>query len=314
MKLIRLICFVMFTVLCAHVDAFAQEVTLQDLEAMEASLAPDWFQQDRDDQILLLSEKFLDTPYGSVCGEGQEGYFDQRPMACFEKVDCVTFVESVVALTHTFLRAPEDLTKGFMSQIQSVRYFLDDQPSYFHRNHFPTVDWLPSLEHKAYIEDITRRYAAHVETRTKMISKRDWYRLKTQDDLHCKNIHADQVNQRLDSLRHLGEKTAQVIMQYPYVPTERLLENDAAFLHEIFDDAQADVLLVSTVRGEHTQKYLQNIITHHGFLIRNDDGFVIRHASYKHKKVTDEDFVEYMKWHQTFETWPVLGFHFAKFL
>jgi len=99
-----------------------------------------------DGRLLGLSERFLGTPYAhSPLGEG-EGQ-DPDPRLRLDKVDCLTFVETVIAL-------------GLSSSVEDVLHVLDSvryrsRPDYAGRNHLMEAEWLPSNTAKGVVRDVT---------------------------------------------------------------------------------------------------------------------------------------------------------------
>src|SRR5215469_17447412 len=99
-----------------------------------------------DARLLGLGEQLLGTPYThSPLGEG-EGQ-DPDPRLRLDRVDCLTFVETVIAL-------------GLSSSVEDVLHVLDSvryqsRPDYAGRNHLMEAEWLPSNTAKGMIRDVT---------------------------------------------------------------------------------------------------------------------------------------------------------------
>ena len=97
-------------------------------------------------RLLGLSERFLGTRYAhSPLGEG-EGQ-DPDPRLRLDRVDCLTFVETVIAL-------------GLSSSVEDVLHVLDSvryrsRPDYAGRNHLMEAEWLPSNVAKGLVRDVT---------------------------------------------------------------------------------------------------------------------------------------------------------------
>jgi hypothetical protein len=112
------------------------------LEALLASVQG----RSLEDRLLGLSERFLGTPYAhSPLGEG-EGQ-DPDPRLRLDRVDCLTFVETVIAL-------------GLSSSVEDVLHVLDSvryrtRPDYAGRNHLMEAEWLPSNVAKGFVRDVT---------------------------------------------------------------------------------------------------------------------------------------------------------------
>jgi hypothetical protein len=99
-------------------------------------------------RLLRASERFLGTAYGvSPLGEGSG--VDADPRLRWDSVDCVTLVETTMALA--LVHGPEEL----LPQLDSIRY-RGGQPSYARRNHLMEADWLEANAEAGYVRDVTR--------------------------------------------------------------------------------------------------------------------------------------------------------------
>jgi len=97
-------------------------------------------------RLLAISARFLGTPYAhSPLGEG-EG-FDPDPRFRLDEVDCLTFVETVMAL------ALSDTEEDVLHVLDSIRY--RGRPEYAARNHLMESQWLPSNIAKGWVRDAT---------------------------------------------------------------------------------------------------------------------------------------------------------------
>jgi N-acetylmuramoyl-L-alanine amidase-like len=98
-------------------------------------------------RLLGLSERFLGTPYAhSPLGEGEGP--DPDPRLRLDRVDCLTFVETVMAL------GLSDSVEDVVHVLDSIRY--RGRPEYASRNHLMEAQWLPSNAAKGLVRDVTR--------------------------------------------------------------------------------------------------------------------------------------------------------------
>lgn len=90
-----------------------------------------------ENRIRFFSEKFLDIPYGhgGPTGEGFRDSISPMPMINTDSLDCVTFIEHVLALA----KSPSD--DSIFSVLQKLRY-IDGKISYRFRKHYFVVDWI----------------------------------------------------------------------------------------------------------------------------------------------------------------------------
>ena len=112
------------------------------LEALLASVKG----RSLDARLLGIGEQLVGTPYAhSPLGEG-EGQ-DPDPRLRLDRVDCLTFVETVMALA--FSSSVEDV----VHVLDSIRY--RSRPDYASRNHLMEAEWLPSNAAKGMVRDVT---------------------------------------------------------------------------------------------------------------------------------------------------------------
>ena len=89
-----------------------------------------------DARLEYFSRRLMKTPYG--LGKMGEGYIDtieQKPMVYLDSVDCVTYVEHVLAMANA---VNED---SLFNVLQRIRY-IDGKINYRTRKHYMIVDWL----------------------------------------------------------------------------------------------------------------------------------------------------------------------------
>lgn len=103
------------------------------------------------DRIVSISASFLNKPYQlDPLGEGAQGQFSQKPLYRFDRFDCQTYVETVLALalSDSTSNVP---TLAFQNQLLEIRY-SNGKPDFYTRNHFPSADWIPNNIEKGYIK------------------------------------------------------------------------------------------------------------------------------------------------------------------
>ncbi|MFC1586364.1 D-alanyl-D-alanine carboxypeptidase/D-alanyl-D-alanine-endopeptidase [Fibrobacterota bacterium] len=100
------------------------------------------FYADRDvpetyfDRLIYFSKKLEGSPYFlGPTGEGLGARIDPNPVIDITRFDCVTFIESVMAL------AMSKTYDTLLSSLTRIRYF-DYPPSYLTRKHFFVEDWI----------------------------------------------------------------------------------------------------------------------------------------------------------------------------
>ena len=110
-------------------------------------------QKDFRQRLIAISARFVGTPYhNSPLGEGESGKIDRDPLFRLERVDCLTFIETVIALAHG------PTLEGARRAMRLLRY-RDGRISFATRHHFPTSQWLPQNERLGLLRDVTREIA-----------------------------------------------------------------------------------------------------------------------------------------------------------
>jgi hypothetical protein len=246
----------------AELDAFVQKLHAVPSES---------------DRVALASEKFLGTRYVlGPLGEGQGQ--DPDPLIRYDAVDCVTFVEEVLALTRA------ESGDKVCDTLQQIRY-RGDQISYAERNHFVEAAWLPNNVKKGYLKEITREVAgADVLESKRTFTLEDW---KHRSD--AKEIVLP------DALAPVGEFDLNILPLDKVVAHQDQLPNGA-------------VMIMVRSWGPLTS----NRIGHLGLIVRKGDAVFVRHASSLKHEVIDvpiADFVENCK--AMGKKWPVVGLSFA---
>ena len=119
-----------------------------------------------DARLLGISEQLRGTPYAhSPLGEG-EGQ-DPDPRLRLDRVDCLTFVETVMAL------ALSTSVEDVVHVLDSIRY--RGRPDYVGRNHLMEAEWLPSNAAKGMVRDVTAQLGGEgVVKDAKVIGPEAW--------------------------------------------------------------------------------------------------------------------------------------------
>lgn len=226
------------------------------------------------ERVLEHSGRFLDTPYlVSPLGEG-EG-IDPDPTLRYDAVDCLTFVEEVLALS---LASRIERVPGFLEQL---RY--GSEPTYVDRNHLMEAQWLPRNIAKRFIRNVTREYGGDdVVEAKKSLTALTWTSKSSQALLLPKTAQP------------LGEFTLDII------PLAKVLEKARA--------VPSGTLLV-VVRTELPLKPTR--ITHLGFVVQKGKRTYLRHAARNpFLRVVDEDLEGFLLRNGRYTKWPVEGVAF----
>lgn len=221
------------------------------------------------DRLLAVSERFLGTPYmTSPLGEGTG--FDADPLIRFDGVDCLTFVEQVMAMS-TVARSSEVLPV-----LNQIRYFGD--PGYAERNHLMEAQWLPNALRRGFLVEATHKYGgADVQELTKQISPVTW-------------------TSRSASLLALPRDSQPVgVFSLPVIPIAKVGER----LRKV-----PSGVVVVVVREE--RPLLVTRVSHVGFVVQKHRTYM-RHASRSFGKVVDEDLESFLQRNAHYGRWKVVG-------
>lgn len=258
---------------------------------------PDFHTQPLDQRIITASEAFLGIPYllGAL-GEGPQGKFDQHPLYRSDAFDCVTYVETIIALAHA-----KDFSE-FQEKMLDLRY-RDGVADFTHRNHFTSVDWNPNNIQKGYLSDMTREFLGdHHEDLTlessAIIDKPSWYEHFTSKDIYLVDPKPTGIREILaEELRaHSKLERAQKSV-IRYLPLTALFDKHGRKRQKIFRQFPK-VSVVEIVRpnwdltkiiGTHLQ------ISHMGFALQNEHDLMFRNASSLEHQVSDIPLSKYLK-------------------
>ncbi|MBI4370362.1 MAG: DUF1460 domain-containing protein [Elusimicrobia bacterium] len=250
--------------------------------------------QPRSSQRLeTISEKLLGMPFKlGPLGEGPKGEFDRDPLIRFDSADCTTYVETVMALA---------LAKNFNEAqkiLQNIRY-KGGVISYQTRNHFASIDWIANNSKAGFIDDITAYVAGDkLAWATKQISKRSWYRAKSEKDLiGFDDLVSDQRRVLAAQWQALGEASPDETARLPYLPLEEISPKIARI---------PSGSIMNLVREDKAD--MPDLISHQGFIIQKPDGAYVRQASWD-RMVEDVALVDYLNRYRN-SSWKLLGLNF----
>ncbi|MEK6543923.1 MAG: N-acetylmuramoyl-L-alanine amidase-like domain-containing protein [Elusimicrobiota bacterium] len=216
------------------------------------------------ERAAAIGAYFLTIPYeNGPLGEGATGEFDRDPLARFDKADCTTMVETVMAL------ALSDDIKDFPKHLARIRY-KDGKVDYASRNHFPETDWIPNNVAVGILTDVTEVIARDKTAwAEKSISKNSWYAAKQENEL--KGFDAATPKERtrlLKRWRRLGKRFKDETARLPYVPKEVITEIATTI---------PNGTIFSLVRADRPDRPV--LISHQGLVIQKSDGTYLRHMA-----------------------------------
>jgi hypothetical protein len=238
------------------------------------------------DIFMDISHNFLGAEYDEfLLGEGENGDLIQKPYINLNKFDCLTYVETIMAL------ALSNNKKEFLSVYQDIRY---EKPpfTFSNRNHFMNIDWNQHNISKGYIQDITENIidnnGNHIAKKVKTeIDKKGWYyKLATDNKLWERYSSKTLTPQTTKTLLDLGNRYKIQTSTIYYLPIQSVIKSLKSQNSYLIKQLP-EISIVEFIRKNwDVKKYIGTDldISHIGFLINDNKNLVLRHASQEQKK------------------------------
>lgn len=234
------------------------------------------------DRIKQASSLFLETAYlDGALGEGPQGEFDQNPKSRDDAVDCLTFINTILAIAHA------NQYSEFLLHLARLNYY-NAEIRYQNRYHFMSSDWNPQNAKLGYIEDITQTIGLPTEIASTLIDKPNWILHRTVDHLHLKKpLSAKEQQCKLAKLHALATQFTAQHNHTPYIP-----------LHLVNSHHFPEIAIMQIVRPDWQlrEKIGTNLnISHLGLVFQVNNQWIFRHASQIQQKVTDQPLMKYLQ-------------------
>jgi len=225
------------------------------------------------ERVERLSALFVGVPYGDFpLGEGSG--VEPQPRWRVDKVDCQTFVETVLAMANA---KSLDRARAILDDIR----YAGDPPkvSFATRNHFTEAQWLPSNVKKGYLQEQTRLVEPGAAETSLSLRRAEW--------------------ERVAGLRRLiPAKVPQGDFPIHYLTLDEAKKRAASI-------EPGSVLLV--VRQRDPKRVVR--VSHMGFVVRKDGALYVRHASMgEERRVIDLELSRFIDKQREYKKWPVEGF------
>lgn len=248
-------------------------------------------------RIAQASAALLGKPYRvDPLGEGESGTLDRDPVWRDDAFDCLTFVETTIALA----RSADE--REAAASLQRLRY-RDGVVSFGTRNHFPEADWLPNNMASGQVRDISADVAAELRRPDWLADARGvvhrgaWLEALPHNPIQRANplLHAAGPAQRAE-LARLAQQQGDATVDVRYL---RLRERTAPELQRVIA-ALPEAALVFIVRPNTSMVGPVGAVTqlaHAGFVLRDAQGGTwFRNASSgRAKRVMDAPLLEYLQ-------------------
>lgn len=224
------------------------------------------------DRVAAASELFLGAPYTlGPLGEGAPP--SPGPLIRFDTFDCVTIVETSLALAN----APT--SAAVLSVMSDIRY-KSGTPRFGDRNHYTEAQWIPSNVKKGYLKPL---FLPGMTPARRVFDHGTWER-------GGKNLGGIPLSEA-----DYPNGTFAVAM----VPLD---ESKAAF------ERVPSGTVVLIVRRDDPDKVTR--VSHLAIAVERDGRRYVRNASSKYQKVVDETVDEFIARNRSMKSWPVEGFAF----
>lgn len=208
--------------------------------------------------IAWLGEKFIGTPYVASTLEADSGAREMLTVD-LDRLDCTTFVETVLALAYT-IGERRSSWRDFVFSLERIRYRNGELGDYPSRLHYIS-DWIVDNTHRGTLTDATRLFP--------------------KIDYEVKSLNFMTANRKLypalaDSANYAGIKSVEIGYRnhrYPYIKAQNVTskETQRAFRN-------GDIVAFTTKTGGLD-------ISHLGIVIIRDGQMYLMHASSSEKKV-----------------------------
>lgn len=241
------------------------------------------------DRIALLSSALLNKPYQfEPLGEGPNGKYNQQPLYRFDRFDCETYVNTVLALA--FAKDVADIQQ----KIQKINY-LNGEISFTHRAHFTDVDWVPNNIRNGFIEDITTKVAGANNVATAVIynDRKSWYLHLPIDRIKITNLTPVQKQAKLAELHAEANKATNNWSNISYIPFNFLINGKVSYQNIPNDSI---VLFIHHDPDQMKAIGTEVAVSHMGFVIWRGGVPYLRHASSVYHKTLDLPLVSYLHW------------------
>lgn len=280
-----------------------QVVTKYDQQAIDEQLS-DILQQMKEnslsnwiDRLNFLTQKFLNIRYVFDCvGEGINGQYDQSPLFRFDCFDCVTYINTLLALGFA-----ED-AQHFQQLYQSISY-CSSEPYYESRSgRFWCTDWNDHNSKHQRVSNITSEFKdANHQVMAKIayaeINRAAWFKKREYSDIKLLDkLSMVEAVARLAALQALGEQFPPQQSQLSYLPIEQIINAKGKFF-PWFIQQMPEVAIVEIVRPNWDlhEKIGTNLnVSHVGFSFRCDNQILFRHASSLKGKVVEIALDQYL--------------------
>jgi hypothetical protein len=257
------------------------------------------------ERLEFLTAYWLGQPYvGGACGEGAAGRVDQYPLYRFDAFDCLTYVNTALALARA--RSVDEFKALLLAQ-----NYYDAEPCYEKRFHFMSADWNVQNARQGVITDVTQKIATRLGVQAHkaqtVISRANWFAKRGLQDVRLNvDCLADEKIQRLQAMRQALTLPATETVSTTYLAWPDLFQQKKWCARVRSCWRSGMILQVVRPNWDMVSRIGTHLnISHLGFVIVNDTGIYFRHASSLKHQVVQQDLLAYL--HQCSDSATMAG-------
>lgn len=247
-------------------------------------------------RLFDVSNGFLSKPYFlGALGEGLKGQYDQYPLYRTDAFDCLTFVETVLAisLAHNL--------ESFKHGIKKIRY-RKGNVSFISRNHFTDLDWNLNNQKEGILTDITLKFHDEKQQRIALlahakIDKPSWYQHFSISRIRLKERSVAEQRRRLIMLKKSGLQLRSEDSSIPYIPLTVLFDDEGKPNQYVFKQIpDGSVIEIVRPNWDLTESIGTHLnVSHLGFAFWRKGILIFRNASSSQGAVVDQPLIEYLQ-------------------
>ena len=206
----------------------------------------------------------------------------------FDSFDCVTFVETVLALSITpYNKTSSDFIRDFEAHLKAIRY-SDKQQTFLNRNYFISADWIQN--NQDLVQDITHQFQMSTEQAKTQIDMIGFLK-KSRCMKQFLNHSSDYIKEKLQAL---GPKVNPKPAVIPFLPLKEVLDNYESFVHNFPTCGIVVIVRPNWDKRDLIGTHLNE--SHLGIVIKESDDLIFYHAtSIEPLKVVNLSLYQYLK-------------------
>lgn len=231
---------------------------------------PIWFRSapiDFPNRLEYFSKYFVNVKYHlNPLGEDIFDRIDQDPLYRFDQFDCMTYVETVIALSRS------RNWSEFERKIIDLRY-INTPISFANRHHFVESTWIASAQEKGFVKDVTNDIASNQMRKiSKQIDVRGWI-----DRIQPLSLgfSLSDVPSRSNLIQNL--ESEKILAEINYISKEQILKNPE-LLKKIPTGSIVFFLVGKNSKFE-KQIGTDLLVFHSGLVFQTPNSTQLRHAS-----------------------------------